>query len=245
MKRVFFIVLITIFSACQDNAVQKRETDYKEIAKNLEATFSGAFSVALKSSTDNVYSDTYSYLRANYFTGELDFNPNEIKGEMNKSARISSVNELDLSFLTNEQKVLAVPFLNNLLDQEDLAIVKGLTNSFNNDVASSSLSNEHKYQLLALGSAVGSAVKIIEETLIKGSPVGRAQGVDVKGALQAGVIGLVGGAIVGGKAGCAGGTVAFPGLGTATGCVGGAVIGGALGFIGGVAESILQDIIFG
>ncbi|MFM8913461.1 MAG: hypothetical protein ACKOE6_11195, partial [Flammeovirgaceae bacterium] len=222
-----------------------QEIDYKEITKNLDVTFNGAFSLALKSSTDNVYSDTYSYLQANYFTGNLEFNPNEIKREMNKSARIGSVNELDLSFLTNEQRVLAVPFLNNLLAQEDLEIVKGLANSFNIDVASSSLSNEHKYQLLALGSAVGSAVKVIEETIIKASSVGRSQGVDVKGALQAGVIGLVGGAIVGGKAGCAGGTVAFPGLGTATGCVGGAVIGGALGFIGGVAESILQDIIFG
>ncbi|MBC3758441.1 hypothetical protein H7U19_08505 [Hyunsoonleella sp. SJ7] len=47
------------------------------------------------------------------------------------------------------------------------------------------------------------------------------------------VFGAVTGAIGGGIVGAAGGTVAFPGLGTATGAVGGAVFGGASGAIRG------------
>ena len=96
MKKLLFVGLITIFSACQDNTIQKKDIDYKGLADNLEATYNSAFSVALKSTPDNVYSDTYSYLKTNYFTGNLQLNACEPKGKINSAARISSVEEIDL-----------------------------------------------------------------------------------------------------------------------------------------------------
>ena len=67
--------------------------------------------------------------------------------------------------------------------------------------------------------------------------------VDWRGVWAGGVVGGVVGAVFGAKAGAAGGTVAFPGLGTATGALGGGVIGFATGFIGGVGTSIAGQLL--
>jgi hypothetical protein len=67
--------------------------------------------------------------------------------------------------------------------------------------------------------------------------------VDWRGVWAGGVVGGVVGAVFGAKAGAAGGTVAFPGLGTATGALGGGVIGFATGFIGGVGTAIAGQLL--
>jgi len=245
MRKSLLITLMAVLTACQENTLSSKQTDYVGHVTNLEATYHGAFAVAMKSTSNTRYTVTYDYLRNNYFSGSLQINSTEFGSQVASQKRASSIDDLDLSFLSEEQIILVAPFLNNILSQTDLSNADKLTDSFNNDIVLSALDEEHKYQLLAIGASIKAGIKIIEDASVQADSNGRVERVNVKGALQAGVIGLVGGAVVGAKAGCAGGTVAFPGLGTATGCVGGAVIGGALGFIGGVAESIVQDLIFG
>jgi hypothetical protein len=244
MKKIKSIVLLTfLLAACQENSVTKKEIDYHSVIANLEVAYNGAFSVALQSKPGHLYSNTYDYLKGNYFSGSYQFDPNEIKAKLNKTARISSADELDLSYLTEEQKTLTVPFLNSILNQDDLSAASLTADNFNNLVMQSTLSDLQKYQLLTIGTAVKAGIKVIQDNTAKSSRI--AARVDVKGALQSGVIGLASGAVGGCYTGATGGTVAFPGLGTATGCLGGAVIGGALGFIGGVVGSIAQDLLFG
>jgi len=244
MKKLLLIGLIIFLSACQENAVQKKQTDYDGLVTSLEATYKNTFAVALKSAPDNVYADTYSYLKQNYFKGDLQLDPNKLKALSSSGARISSASDLDLSFLTEEQKTLVIPFFDAILNQTDLSVVSDLTDQFNNAIISSLLNEEQKYQLFSIGTAIKVSIKVIEDASTKSSSNGRVEKIDVKGALQAGVLGLATGAIGGCYTGATGGTVAFPLLGTATGCVGGAVLGGAMGFIGGVTMSIVQNLLF-
>jgi hypothetical protein len=245
MKKFLFVGLITIFSACQDSGIQKKQTDYKELATNLEITYTSAFTVALKSTPKNVYSDTYNHLKQNFFKGDFQFNPNELRALASSGSRITSAGDLDLSFLTAEQKSLAVPFFDGVLSLTDISAVNSITDKFSSDIALSSLTEEQKYQLLSISAAVKVGAKFIQESIAKDSANGRSAKIDIKDALQDGVIGLGLGAARGCWIGATGGTVAFPGLGTATGCVGGAVMLGAVGFIGGVATSLLKQSIFG
>jgi hypothetical protein len=243
MKKILFVALLAFVSSCQKSEVEKKQTDYSSITANLEAMYNGAFAVALKSKPENVYSSTYKYLNQNYFTGDFKLSPIELKTLTN--ARISSAGDLDLSFLSEEQKALTIPFFDKILNSTELSIARDLANKFNNDIVSSSLPEVEKYQLLYIGSAVKVGAKVIEDAISKVNSGGRTEKVDVKNALRAGVVGLGIGAIGGCVAGAIGGTVTVPILGTATGCVGGAVFGGAYGFITGVGESILQDLLFG
>lgn len=245
MKKLVFVGLIMIFSACQDNTLQRKGFDYKGLTTSLEATYTNAFAIALKSKQGSVYSNTYNYLRQSYFKGDFQFNTNELTTVISTGSKISSASDLDLSFLSAEQKSLAVPFFDTILSLTDISSIDSLSDKLNNDVSLSELGEEEKYQLLSISAAVKVGAKLIQALIIQDISNGRSATIDIKGALQDGIIGLGIGAIRGGYAGCMGGTVAFPGLGTATGCVGGAVLGGAIGFIGGVATSLLKQSIFG
>jgi hypothetical protein len=243
MKKIMFLALLAFASSCQKSEIEKKQVDYSGITASLEAMYNGAFAVALKSKPENVYSSTYKYLNQNYFTGDFKLSPIELKTLTN--ARISSARELDLSFLSDEQRTLTIPFLDKIINSAELSVANDLANKFNNDITSSSLTEVEKYQLLSIGSAIKVGVKVIEDATSKVNSGGRTEKIDVKGALRAGVLGLAGGAISGCVTGALGGTVALPLFGTAGGCVGGAVFGGAYGFVVGVGGSILQDLIFG
>jgi len=244
MKKIKSLVLMTfLLAACQESSVTKKDVNFENVVSNLETSYKGAFSAALKSQPGDLYSNTYYYFKENNFAGSYNLNLNEIKSKVNKAARISSADELDLSFLTEGQKALVVPFFNNILNQDDLSTASLTSDIFNKGVIESTLNDVEKYQLLTIGTAVKVGIKVIQDTPSKS---GRASArVDVKGALQSGVLGLAAGAASGCYAGATAGTVAFPVVGTVTGCVSAAVVGGAIGFVSGVASSIVQDLLFG
>lgn len=253
-KLAFSIFLLTLLFACQNDQVEslKSKPNYSEITANLNKVYSNTFQVALKSNLKDVHAASFKYLISEFQITNLKLDPNKLIRE-NSNARANETADLDLSYLTLDQQVIAQPFLNNVLSMDsesELSKIDLLVNEFNQDVITSTLSEEQKLQLLSISSTVNAGVQIIADTIetheLKNIAGGRTNATrwDVRGALRSGVIGLGIGAIGGGKVGCAGGTVVFPGLGTATGCVGGAVIGGAVGFISGVAGSLLQDFIF-
>lgn len=244
MKKIKALILLTLFlAACQEQTVNKNQTDFLGIVTSLETAYTEAFSIALRSNPDHLYSTTYDYLKENYFTGTYQFDPTGINAKLSKATRLGSADELDLSFLTTEQKALTLPFLTAILNQDNLSAVSMTADNFNKDIIQSTLSDLQKYQLLTLGTAVKVGIRIIEENASQSTKPSAK--VDVKGALQSGVQGLVVGAVYGCYVGATGGTVAFPLLGTATGCVGGAVLAGATGFISGVVGSIVGDLLWG
>lgn len=166
----------------------------------------------------------------------------EVQKQIELAARVKSSDDLDLSFLSEGQLSLVAPLLNDLLDQADLSIASQKTNAFIYQVLVSSLGDEEKYQLLAMGIGIKSGIQTLLDVT---SRTAKQQGeIDVKGALRAGVLGLTTGAVAGCYAGATAGTVTVPILGTAAGCVGGAVFAGAAGFVSGVGMSILQDLLF-
>jgi len=241
MKKLSLIIFLGLLSACETSEVSEKCIDYSFVTENLNTVHKGVLDAALSGDHQNVYTSAYGFMKEHYFSGAFELDVESIKNS--PSGR--SNGNVDLSFLTIDQQNILQPFLQKIVSLDDVTEISGDVEDFNALVISSSLNNEQKYQLLAIASSVKISAEFIQDALIKQRSLsGRTQAIDVKGALQAGVIGLGIGAVKGGYVGCTGGTVAFPGLGTATGCVGGAVIGGAVGFIGGVATSILQDLLF-
>lgn len=228
--------------ACQENTVSEKQVDFSKVATSLETAYDNAFSVALSSTPESVVSNTFSQLNDNYFKINIEIDPLEVQRQIESSARVASAEDLDLSFLSTAQVSLVTPLLNDLLNQNDLSRASEKTNAFIDQVLVSSLSDEEKYQLLAMGIGIKSGIKTLFDVT---SSSAKQQGeVDVKGALRAGVMGLATGAISGCYGGATAGTFTVPILGTAAGCVGGAVFGAAAGFVGGVGMSILQDLLF-
>lgn len=231
-----------MLAACQENTVSEKQVDFSNVVTSLESAYDNAFSVALASTPETVVSNTFNQLKDNYFKINIEIDPLEVQRQIESSARVTTSEDLDLSFLSAAQVSLVSPLLNDLLDQSDLSKASEKTNAFIDQVLISSLRDEEKYQLLAMGIGIKSGIKALFD-IASGSAKQQGE-IDVKGALRAGVMGLATGAISGCYGGATAGTFTVPILGTAAGCVGGAVFGAAAGFVGGVGMSILQDLLF-
>lgn len=242
MKKLRFISLILLLAACQEGTVTENKVDFSKVATSLESVYQDAFSVALASKPENVFSNTFAQLKDNYFKINIDVDMLEVQKQIALAGRVKTSDDLDLSFLSQSQISLVAPLLNDLLDQEDLSEASQKTSAFIDQVLISSLSDEEKYQLLAIGIGIKSGIQTLFN--ITSSNAKQQGEVNVKNALRAGVVSLATGAIAGCYGGATAGTFTVPILGTAAGCVGGAVFGGAAGFVSGVGMSILQDLLF-
>lgn len=158
---------------------------------------------------------------------------------------------------SKNQLNLVQPFVDDLLEDEDISLARFRTTQFQSAVVSSSLSYDEKFQLLAFSTGVTSLIEFLEsggvddirrilaiELGIDGA-FDRVIGcsISTRSIFADGVVGLVGGAAGGCYAGATAGTVAFPLVGTVTGCVGAGVVGGAGGFISGVAYGIASQLL--
>lgn len=254
-KFIFSIFLISLLFACQNDQVEslKSKPNYLEITANLNKAYGNTFQVALKSK--NSLNAIKDYLKTEVYNGNINFDA--IQFENRAGAARAKVNEeIDISFLTAGQQLLAEPFLKSILSLDSLdnpSQAELIIQEFNQEVISSSLTEEEKYQLISIGSSIYAGVQIvakISEAIsnqeLKNSG-GRVAGIrwSTKDALRAGVQGLAAGGLSGLYVGCTGGTVALPGFGTAAGCVGGAVFGAAYGFVGGIGSYAVSRVLWG
>lgn len=175
------------------------------------------------------------------------------------NARTTGTVDLSAFEIYSESQLdLIQPFIDDLLDEEDLNVIKSKATTFQQSVVNSTLSDDEKFQLLVVSSGIISfaefvdngGIEQIQNALFESNQFQSSNGrvmacVDVKGALRAGVVDLAIGATVGGYVGATAGSFTVPIIGTVTGGVSGAVVGGAVGFVEGVTRSILTDLIFG
>lgn len=166
--------------------------------------------------------------------------------------------EIDLFLydVYNEQQLeLAQPFIDELLDMEDMMVAKAHAEAFLQAVTTSSLSEEDKIELLVIGTGVVGISEFmstggLEEIslILAADRTGTTDGhayrcrVNSRNVWLSAVVGLSIGGYVGGSVGCAGGMVAGP-IGMAGGCVGGAVMGGASGFITGALSGVAVELL--
>lgn len=174
-------------------------------------------------------------------------------------AAVAAIN--DIPTLNDEQKSLMNSLVSEVSALSDINGTISLIASYNEKVvASPTLNEEQKVQLLAFSALSASFVKFMNEGGVEDiySLMAKELGVSDTGtnarvysgctvnwrSVWAGaVIGGAVGAIGGAKAGLAGGTIALPGIGSATGAVGGAVLGGAGGFLGGTVTGVATELL--
>jgi hypothetical protein len=158
---------------------------------------------------------------------------------------------------SEDQLNLVQPFVNDLLNNDDISLGKSRTIEFQLTIVNSSLSYDEKFQLLAFNAGVISLIEFLENGGVEDIRIILAQEIGFNGAFDRltgcsistrsifadGVVGLVGGAAGGCYAGATAGTVAFPLVGTVTGCVGAGVVGGAGGFLSGIAYGIASQLL--
>jgi hypothetical protein len=232
--------------SCENLDFDSDQTKFSDLTDNLRVNYSSAFNIALSSSSENSANNTLDYFNGSYLNKNLHFDVNIFKKEQ-VSGRQNSIEGLDFSFLSSDEKVIAIPFFELITNIDDLSSAEGIVQSARVQTINSNLSDESKYKLLSYISVIEIGIEIIQEKVENYSNAnGRTKAcVDVKGALRAGVTDLAIGAVVGGYAGATAGTFTVPVIGTVTGGVAGAVVGGAVGFVEGVTRSILTDLIFG
>ncbi len=206
-----------------------------------------------------------SGLNGQYFNADektiMDFATNY--GELrlpDQLANVRTTGTVDLStfeIYSEDQLALVQPFVDDLLNEEDLNATKSKAISFQQSVVSSTLSDDEKIQLLTLSTGVISFAEFVEDggidlianeldiTYSSNSSNGRVQGCSVssRNVLASAVVGLAGGAATGGYVGATAGTFTVPILGTAVGGVGGAVFGGAAGFVSGLISGVAAELL--
>ena len=267
-------------SACQpENEIKPSNTFEKELEVLSELNHTG-FTFAANNFSQNltIQGDFHIGLNQNQFVNDIlrglndqfflanESAINEISsqyGEIKLSDRFvdsQSIENVDLSLFgiySEDQLKLAQPFVDGLLNTEDMEIAKADAVSFQQQVISSSLSDEEKMQLLTLSSGVLGFTEFVENGGIEkihnalgfnmnenGIPNNRIRNcsVDTRSVLAGAVVSGAIGGVLGFKSGCAGGMVGGH-IGAASGCVGGAVMGFASGFmwgvVGGTAASLL------
>lgn len=245
MKRLLLIALVGIAFSCGQN--ESQAPDYSRMITSFDVTFKNTFhqtisSVSKKADLPNLPVVAAQYLKDNFYTGDVQFDVAEFQQTISIAGRVREDIALDLSFLTAGQQAIAGPFLQDVMQMEELTYMPHALFIYERQITNSLLTEVEKWQLFEISSLVRQAVQMIQDA--QSGNVSRTQVIDVKGALRAGVIGLAVGATAGAYAGATGGTVVFPVVGTVTGGVAGAVVGGAIGFVTGVAESILQNLLF-
>ncbi|MBL7841597.1 MAG: hypothetical protein JNJ75_15750 [Cyclobacteriaceae bacterium] len=236
MKKILFFVLACIPFSCQENSVEKPSLDYSAIMTNLDLVLGNTFNTARLAGKESISITSLDYLKANYYQSNLDLSGIDSK----LSARASSA--LDLSFLTPFQEAIARPFLEDVVEVEEISDLSGIVAHFESAIANSSLVPEQKYQLYVMCSLVkqaGILIAEVQDDLLAGKINGE---INVKEALRAGVESLAAGAVYGAYVGATGGTMTVPIVGTVVAGVGCAVVGGAVGFVTGVVGSIASQL---
>jgi hypothetical protein len=246
MKKLLSIGLIFLSFACQNNEAEIKP-DYLKIIQSLESTYREGIQAVKNSPKSNVYEASYDYLKENFYQGDVNINFADFEQKLKNANAKTKYEDIDLSFLTPTQQGLFSVYLNQIKNVNDIIEVSSITNNFNQLVIDSTLPEEQKYQLFTMSTAIN----VYSEVLIYGIELndggifgGRTKCVDVKGALRAGVLGIITGAAAGAYTGGTAGTVVFPVVGTVTGAVAGGVVGGAFGFLSGVVMSVVQDVVF-
>lgn len=264
-----FAAFISVSSCQQENEIIPVNTFDNELAILLEMnisgfdfatlnfdqnlTIQGDFDIGLKH--NQMMNDILQELNGQFFMADESF-INEISSQfgevklLDQFPTVSLFEVVDLSsfdIYSEGQLKLAQPFVDGLLNTEDLEVAKSNTVSFQQRVINSTLSYDEKIQLLTFSSSILGFVEFVEKGGIEkigdvlgiqlhdeGFPNARTRGcsVNMRNVWLGAVIGGGAGAVGGAKIGCAGGIVAGP-IGAAGGCVGGAVMGGASGFISG------------
>lgn len=170
-----------------------------------------------------------------------------LSGKFPESRSPETVSLSSFDIYNDDQFLLVQPFVDKLLNTEDLDIAKRRAVLFQQEVINSALSDDEKIQLLSLSAGILGFAEFVEnggidkikdalgiQMVENGFPNSRFRGcsVSMRSVWLGAVVGLGVGAVLGAKVGCAGGLVAGP-IGAAGGCVGGGVMGGASGFISG------------
>lgn len=244
MKKItiFLFLIVASFISCEKNELMESPTssfNYYDLDSKLK-----------------VYSNTIADLFSSEKTVGNAFNKSfKIISNNSKSSKASSNKNLDEAYsevyielpsqLGTETNNLLLEYYNDMVNAYDYEI-PSIINEYQNRLDSAFLmpiNEKEEFQIILTASKY--AVQALEEVYLNndtqnesfsakgggfwdcmkktaGKKIGRGM-----------VYGAVSGAIQGGLIGAAGGTVAFPGLGTATGAVGGAVFGGAAGALKG------------
>jgi hypothetical protein len=239
---VFLLLLIASFNSCNKNELNETPTNsfnYTDLDSNLKD-----------------YSNTIENLFSSEKTIENTFNKSfkitSVKSNSSKKLFSKNLNEtyaqvyFELpSQFSAETNNLLLDYYNDMVNAYDYEI-PDLINKYQNKLDSNflmSINQKQEFQIIL--NASNYAVEALEQVYLSNNTQNK--NLSAKGGgfwdcmkKTAGkkigrgmVFGAITGAIGGAKIGAVGGTVAFPGLGTATGAVGGAVFGGAAGAIKG------------
>ncbi len=275
-----FVVVIFVFSCNQEQDLNPANDFETEISFLSEINASG-LNLAVSNLGSNIIpigtneirlnkkqlaKDMLSGLNGKYFNAEekaiLDFSNNysevRLPDDLANARKNGTVVLSTFEIYSKEQLVLFQPFVDDLLNEENINEAKSKAVSFQHSVINSTLTEDEKLQLLSVSTGVISFAEFVEkggiekvqnilsEELGKESPSnGRVMGcsVNMRDVMAGAIVGGAGGAIAGGYGGATAGTVAFPIVGTVTGGVGGAVVGGAFGFVSGALSSIAASLL--
>lgn len=282
MKKLFLSIfsLIIFVSSCEQNQDLVPTSNLEQEISLLQKMNSNGLNLAVSNLARNLKSngrneinldqkelvmDVLTGMNGHYFDAnqEVILNLSNNYSHLNLTYNPSNLRSggfVDLSAFgvySESQINLVQPFVDDLLNDEDISLGRSKTSEFQTAVVSSSLSYDEKFQLLAFSTGVTSLIEFLESggvddirriLAIELGIVGafdRVTGcsISTRSIFADGVVGLVGGAAGGCYAGATAGTVAFPLVGTVTGCVGAGVVGGAGGFISGVAYGIASQLL--
>jgi hypothetical protein len=176
-----------------------------------------------------------------------------------KSGNVEDLDLRQFSFYNANQLSLVQPYVDELLEIEDVGKARILSTKFQDKVVASPLRTEDKLVLLSVSSSMIALTEFIEEGGDKqinnilqelyntqgSKSFARNKGCGVNwksvwaGAIIGGAVGAAGGCYAGATAG----TVTVPVVGTVTGCVSAGVVGGAGGFLSGALEGIASELL--
>jgi len=282
MKRItsFIIVAFILTSSCyQEKEISPSKMFEDELAILTELnqtgfnfaivnfdqnlTLNGYFDIGLNQ--NQMVNDILKALNNQFFVANESV-INEISnefGEIRLSNHFMDAQSTDIVYrslvdiYSDDQIRLLRPFVDKLLNTEDIEDAKTNAISFQQQIIKSFLTDDEKIQLLTMSSGVLGFVEFVDNGGIEkirdalgihlnehGFPNSRSRGcsVSMRNVWLGAVIGGGAGALGGAKVGCAGGMVGGP-IGAAGGCVGGAVMGGASGFISGALMATASELL--
>ena len=176
MRNLFVFLMVFLTACSQTGSDFTPENNFEKEILSLESISSTSLKITLSNldnfdfenatlnDEENLWKlNANDIARQSYGVDDIDFNKNfdhQVFTNSNKS-----VDKIDLDALegfSKNQKLLAEPFLNDILAIKGLELIEIKVNDFNELVTTSTLSNNEKLQLLS----IASSVKVLADFLL-------------------------------------------------------------------------------
>ncbi|MCC5931293.1 MAG: hypothetical protein JJU28_18740 [Cyclobacteriaceae bacterium] len=275
------LLVLIISSSCNQESPLELQNDFSQEIDHLKSMNSTGLNLAVLHLGENISHlgqseisfnqrqfvlDIVKGLRGQYFEAEESavkefsnhYGEVRLPGQLPGSRTTGEVKLSDYQLLTDGQLLLAQPLVDKILRTDDVFAIKEDAIDYLQGVTASTLPEDDKLQLIAIGASILAFCDFIEnggieeirtilakELEYSGAANGRVMGCEVstRSVLAGGVTGFFGGLAWGCYSGAIAGTVVFPLVGTVAGCVNAGMVSAAGGFITGVTYSIASELL--